>query len=447
MQTEKQELLGKIIRLTIPAAIDFGLQSAANYADYIMVGRLGQSVSAAIGLTTEVNFLMRGLLTALGIGLVSEIAISEGRRERESSRKISLQALCMSAISGFLLFAIATAISPFLPYWLGADKVTGALCSDYFRITSMGITGSAFNMLFGSVLKGYGDMKTPMYVNVGMNILNILLNGVLIFDRCFFIRGAGLGLNGAAYATAIANTAGGILMTGMAFRKYCRTRDFRELLPDTAILQRIMLVAVPVFLCRVTTSAGRILFTTFVTGLGTVAFAAHSIAFTAESMFYMPVVGAQAAVTTLAGNVKGEGEQKKLRQLAALSSIAIGGFMFLVGICMGVTARPVLSFFSSDAEVIEIGVRLFDIVAVNEPIFGISVVMEGIFDGIGDTRRTFIISALSLWTVRVAGTWWAVHVSGAGVYGAWVCMVLENTARGLALLISFYKTQVRQTER
>lgn len=447
MEAEKRQLLHEIIRLTIPAAIDFALQSAANYADYIMVGSLGHNVSAAIGLTTEVNFLIRGVLTALGVGIVSMIAVSEGRNEKDNSRKIALQSLNIAIAAGVILFAAAMAVSPYLPYWLGADEATGALAGGYFRITYYGIIGASFNMMFGSVLKGYGDMKTPMYVNVGMNVLNIILNGVLIFDHCIFIKGTGLGINGAAWATAISGTAGGILMTYMAFRKCCHVHNVKELLPNKAIVCKILLIAIPVFLCRVVTSTGRILFTTFITGLGTLVFAAHSIAFTAESLFYMPVVGAQAAVTTLAGNIKGEGNPQKLKMLAWLAGISIASFMFLVGISMIVLARPVLNFFSSDAAVVDIGVRLFSIVAVNEPIFGISVVMEGIFQGIGDTRKPFIISAVSLWSVRVAGTWYAIHLLGAGVYGAWVCMVLENTVRGLVLIIAFCKTQKIEKER
>lgn len=75
MQETDREILKKIIFLTIPSAIDFALQSVANYADYIMVGRLGQNASASIGLTTEVFFLFCGLFMALGVGIVSGLLL------------------------------------------------------------------------------------------------------------------------------------------------------------------------------------------------------------------------------------------------------------------------------------------------------------------------------------------------------------------------------------
>lgn len=445
MREQDRRMAGRLVRLTIPAAIDFGLQSAASYADYIMVGRLGQNASASIGLTTEVNFLFRGLLTALGIGLVSFIAIAEGRMEREESKRACVQALYIALVSGIILMCIALAISPNLPGWMGAEKEIWTQASGYFRITYFGIIGAAFNMMFGSVLKGIGDMKTPMYVNVGMNLFNVFLNFWLIFGNrtidfaghAFSLWGAGLGVYGAAWATAIANIAGGICMFAAAYtRKELRLEKNRSAL-NFEIIRKILLVAYPVFLCRAVTSLGRILFTSFVTGLGTTIFAAHTIAFTAESLFYMPVVGAQSAVTTLAGNAKGEGDRQKLHSLVNMSCILTGGVMLVIGFFMVIVAVPVLSFFTTDRDVVDIGRILFCIVAVNEPIFGISVVLEGIFNGLGDTTRTFIISALTLWIVRVLGTWLAINILHTGVYGAWTCMVLENAARGIALLICY----------
>lgn len=65
--------------------------------------------------------------------------------------------------------------------------------------------------------------------------------------------------------------------------------------------------------------------------------------------------------------------------------------------------------------------------------------MEGIFNGIGDTKRTFFVSAATLWSVRVLGTWIAIYQLHADVIGAWICMVLENAVRRMVLMISYFK--------
>lgn len=453
MTAEDRQLIKKIILLTIPAAIDFGLQSAANYADYIMVGRLGQNASAAIGLTTEVSFLFRGVLTALGIGFVSYISVAIGKKECRESKRTAAQAFYVASAAGMLLLIIGVSISDYLPVWLGADESIQKLASGYFRINYFGMLGSAFNMIFGSVLKGNGNMKTPLYVNIVMNVINIFLNFWLIFEsreitlagNSIFVWGAGLGVDGAAWGTAIANTIGGIFMVAAVCRQGNLLPEKAEYRFESEINRKIFRIAFPAFLCRIITSMGRIIFVAFVTRLGTTAFAAHTITFTAESMFYMPVVGAQSAVTILAGNIHGEGNRNKLNRLVRFSCILIGVIMLGVGGLMIFTAPTVLSFFTHDQEVIQIGKVLFCIVAVNEPIFGISVVMEGIFNGMGNTKHTFRVSAVSLWIVRVFGTYLTTYIFHMGVYGAWICMVLENTVRGIVLLISYYKGRMKNT--
>lgn len=101
------------------------------------------------------------------------------------------------------------------------------------------------------------------------------------------------------------------------------------------------------------------------------------------------------------------------------------------------TSGWVAKLFTPNEEVARIGAILLCIVALNEPIFGIAVVMEGVFNGIGCTKLTFKVSACTLWIVRVLGTFVAIKVFHWGIYGAWLFMILENTTRGIAFIISY----------
>ncbi len=446
MDKESIQIGRRLVALTIPSMIDYALQSAVGYADYIMVGKLGENASAAIGLTTEVSFLLRGVLMSVGVGIISFIAIAMGRGKKEEGIKATIQAFHLSLLLGILLMCVAICISPFLPGWMGADKYIRKMASDYFKISYYGMLGMSFNILLGSALKGAGNMKTPMYVNVGMNLLNICFNVLFIYESRlieigkihFYLWGAGMGINGAALATSCANLIGGICMIAAVWKNAMLSPRGREKKWDVFVLKKIFLVAYPVFLCRMVTSTGRIVFSSFVARLSTISFAAHSITFTAESAFYMPVIGAQSAVTTMSGNITGEKNQTKLNLLTKVSCTFIGVVMFLVALFMLCFARNVLSFFTSNEEVIALGRILFCIVAVNEPMFAISVVMEGIFNGMGDTKRTFFVSAMTLWLVRVLGTWIAIYFFHAGVIGAWICMALENATRGMVLVVTYF---------
>lgn len=440
-----QRLVKALAALMIPAIIEYALQVAVSYADYIMVGKLGTNASAAVGLTEEVNFLLKGVLMAAGIGIVSFIAGSMGKQEYRRVKRASVQAFFVATAAGMLLFGVAMLAGPFLPAWMNADSAIRDDASSFFRIIYLPSLFISYNILMSSVLKGVGDMKTSMVVNVLMNALNIVINFFLIYGsrtvviagRPLHIWGAGLGVKGSATGTAVAAVVGGILMIAGVYRNPLVSPAGEKWAADREILRKFVKTAFPAFLCRVTTSSGRVLFSAFVAGLGTTAFAAHTIAFTAESACYMAAVGAQTAVTTLAGYYKGEGSGRRLNQL----TLQAGGFIavFMAGVCvlMIVLAKNVISLFTTDAEVIGIGARLFSIVALNEPVFGVSIILEGIFNGAGDTKSPFYISTATLWLVRVLGTWTAVNALGLGIYGAWIFMVTENAARCVALLIRY----------
>jgi putative MATE family efflux protein len=443
INTERNELLRRILFLTIQAGIEFMLQAALSYVDFIMVGQLGRNASAAVGLTGEVNFLLKGVLMAVGVGLVSCISIAAGMRDWKLVKQASVQAFYLASIAGFALMAVALIIAPFLPALLGAEEIIREPAVAYFRIVYLSAVFTSFNILLAAVLKGVGDMKTPMCVNGVISIANVIFNYFLIYESrivavggiSFSVWGAGLGVRGSAWGTAAASAVGGVLMIVGVLRNPLVSPLRETFRIDVDIVKRIVFVAIPAALNRIVTSTGRLLFTAFVVSLGTLSLASHTVAFAAEGLCYMAVVGMQAAVTTLAGNFKGEGSREKLDRLMRLSCAFIGGLMFFVGVLMFLLARPVISTLSSDPEVVRIGTVLFRIVALNEPIFAISVIMEGIFNGTGDTKSPFLIAIATLWCVRVLGAWFAIYVLGAGIYGAWFAMVAENTTRGVVLLL------------
>jgi putative MATE family efflux protein len=429
----------------VPVCIEFILQAGLSYADLIMVGTLGKNATAAVGLTQEINYLLRGVLMALAIGIVAYVSVAAGRKDFKKVKRATVQAFYLAGSAGAILLAITLVISPYLPGWLGADPEIAPTASMYFRIIFLPVIFTSLSMLLSSVLRGAGDMKTPMFVNIFMSVSNVLFNFLFIYDSRIIsiagirlsIWGAGLGVRGSAIGTALATGIGGVLMIFGVLKNKLVSPYKEKLTADLVVIKEIIKVAIPVFFLRISTSLGRVIFMSFVARLGTVVFASHTIAATAESIFYMAVVGMQASVTTLAGNCKGEGDAQKLSQLTKISTRLIAAVMLGTGVLMIVFARPVVSLFTKDQAVIQIAVVLFTIVAVNEPFFGVSFVMEGIFNGTGDTKSPLLVQFFSLWFVRVLGTWLCVYVLGFGVYGAWVCMIAENITRAIALCIRY----------
>ena len=440
-------LLALICALAWPTIIEEALATVVQYADSAMVGRIGAHASAAVGLTATMTWLVNSPMFALGVGIVACIARAIGAKNYDMARRIASQSVIMTAVVGVVLGVITLAISPFLPAWLGAEESLWRDGSLYFAIICAPMPFRAAVILFGAALRASGDTRTPMAISAGVNLLNIILNYLLIYAArtvsflglTFTMPGAGWGVEGAAVASAISYVAGGVTMfialrrSSMVSPKGCSLR------PDKEAMLPCLRIGLPVAMQRMASCMGQVVFSALVTSLGTVALATHSLAITAEEAFYVPGYGMQAAASTLAGQSLGEGDEKKLRRVSLLITLLATGFMTVAGAVLFAIPTQMMGLFTNDAAVIAGGVTVLRIVAVSEPIFGMSIILEGVFNGVGDTKAPFIIALVGMWGVRIVSTAICVKVLHLGLNAVWVCMVADNVTRGILLAIRYVR--------
>lgn len=428
---DNMHLLKQIYILAWPAIIEQALQTIVQYTDAAMVGRIGAGASAAVGLTATMNWLVNAPLYAMGIGVLSCIAKSLGAKREEDARIAGMQGLYIAGVLGVILTAITLAISPALPRLLGADPAIRNAASVYFSILCTPLIFRAVSIILGSALRGAGDTKSPMFANLAMNGINIVLNGILIF-------GCKLGTTGAALASAISFTVGGALMLVSYLRNPFLSPKGRSLQIHPAMMKHCLHIGIPVALERISACLGQVVFTSLVTGLGTVSLATHSIAITAEQAFYIPGYGMQAAASTLAGNALGERRPDKFKRI----TLTIGGLAFLMmtlsGALLFCFPSFMMSIFTKDIRVIAGGIPILKIVAFSEPMFAVLIILEGVFNGIGDTKTPFFFSLISMWGVRILGTCFCLFYFGLGLKAVWCCMVLDNVTRCFLLLLRFW---------
>ena len=447
-----KETMDKIKILAIPSIVEQALATVVMYVDTAMVGAIGVNASAAVGITSTFNWLVHAPLWGFGVGFLAVISQSLGARETARAKGAAIHAIYASIVIGLIMMVFTLAISPYLPIWLGAEAAVAKDASIYFAIIMAPMLFRTFSILFGSVLRAAGDTRTPMVVNVIVNLINIVLNFFLIGETFVFefneismtVMRAGWGVVGAATATAISVTIGGILM----FVAYLKNGELscvgEKLFFDKNLMKSIITIGFPVTMERITHLSGQVVFTSLVAKLGTISMAAHTIALTAEEAFYIPGYGMQAAASTLAGNAVGEQDEEKLMNhsktiilLAALAMTVMGSILFIF-------ASMIMSMFTPDAEVIARGAMALRIVAVSEPIFGVLVILEGVFNGVGDTKVPFIVSTSTMWGIRLLFTYIAIVYLHFGLNAVWTCMVIENVVRCIIYVLRFTNVKWRR---
>lgn len=447
-----QLLLPVVFSLAWPTMLEETMQTAVQYIDTAMVGKLGTDATAAVGSTTTVNWLIGTTVYAFGIGFLAYISQALGAGERERAKRASAQSVLMVLLTGCLFTVFTTCLSPCVPGWMQVEERLRPLASRYFMILYLPMLPRAASVIFGTVLRAAGDTRTPMRVGVGVNLMNVVLNFLLIYESrtvsifggSFTMWGAGLGVTGAAIASAVSFTLGGVLITVALFRHSAVSPKGYSIRPDRTVLRPFFRVALPNMAQRFTTSLGYVVFASMINALGDIATAAHTVANTVESAFYIPGYGMQAAAATLTGNAIGMRDRQRQKDLSVLIVLLEVVMMLVTGGLLFAFAPQMVRLFSKDPKVITLGSTVLRMVACSEPIFGISIVVEGMLQGAGRTRAPFAFNVAGMWGVRILGTFLCIRFLHGGLVSAWACMIAHNILLCL-LFVIYYRMLERKT--
>ena len=426
--TENKAILRSLIVLAIPTVLEEILATLLQYVDTAMVGRLGEEATAAVNVTQSVSWLVYSIPGTVGVAVLSLIARAYGSRDKNRILKISKQVFYLVLFVGVFMGLLCVGLSPYIPIWMGAEE---KICQDatmYFSIVSYCMVFRVSGILYGAAIRAIQDTKTPMLINLTANVMNVVLNYFLIY-------GLHMGVKGAAYATMISYTVSGCLMYAAYRRKELLYDSLRTLKPDKAIMRDIGRISLPLLGTGITSHMGYIVFASLVASLGTTVFAAHSIAVTAEQIFYIAGYGVRTATSTMIGASIGEKNSRKFREVIRLSVIVTTIMMCFSGGTLYLIAKPMMSLFTNSERVIELGAMVLAMVALSEPFFGLMIVMEGVFYGTGKTKYVFVIETFSMWCVRILCTYICVHIMQLGLDAVWMCMIADNVCKAVLLSV------------
>ena len=441
------DMVKVILALAWPTVVEQAMQTAVQYIDTAMVGSIGTQATAAVGATSTVNWLISGSIGALGIGFLAFIAKACGAGDKAEAKKSVSQAVFVTLVVGVLFTALTLGLSGYIPVWMQVDKSIRALASQYFFILYLPMLPRTATIIFGTVLRAAGDTKTPMKVGVAVNIINVVLNFLLIYETRqvtlfgleFTMFGAGWGVLGAAAASAAAFAVGGIYITVVLWRHPMVSPKGQSIKPNMEILRPCLKVAVPNMLQRFGTSLGYVAFASMINSVGEIATAAHTIANTVESAFYIPGFGMQTAAATLAGNAYGAKDNRRMKETAAMFIPIVVGLMVLTGGALFLSAPALMGIFSKSDEVISLGSQVLRMVALSEPFYGFSIIVEGFLMGVGKTHIPFKFNIVGMWGVRIIGTFICTQLLGYGLISAWACMIAHNLLLFVLYLICYIK--------
>ncbi|MBR2739326.1 MAG: MATE family efflux transporter [Oscillospiraceae bacterium] len=434
-----------IFTLAWPTMLEEILSTAVQYIDTAMVGSLGTKATAAVGSTSTVNWLVYSTVYALGVGFLAYISQAMGRGDSDRVKKAVMQAMITAAVMGTVFTVLVLSVSKAVPVWMNVDEEIRDLAARYFFVLYLPMLPRTANMILGTVLRASGDTKTPMRVGLSMNAINLALNMILIkptrvvsfLGKEFTVFGAGMGVIGAATASAVSYLYGGIAIVISIFRHEEISPKGLPVRIEWEIMGPCLKTAIPNMFQRFGSSLGYVVFASMINSLGGISTAAHTIANTVESAFYIPGFGMMAAAATLTGNAIGAGDKEKLHSISRMTILCEVVMMVFTGSLLFIFAPKMVGIFSKDAEVIALCSTVLRMVACSEPFFGVSNVLEGMLQGAGDTKFSFAVNIIAIWTVRILGTFICTRLLGLGLEAAWACMIAHNMTTFLCYTVYY----------
>ena len=451
LTNENQSIFKVILWLAWPLFLEQVLSTLVSFVDTAMVGSLGAAATASVSISNSFVFLINGVVIALGVGITAYVARSVGARDYDAARAYIRHALLLLLLIGLPLALVPVVLHKQIPLWMGADAEYLTQAQEYLLITSAFRIFTMAIMVLGSVFRGRGDTKTPLRVNIVVNILNVAGNYLLIHDPHTIhlnllgsqvnipMIGAGLGVQGAALSTGFSWLIGGMTLIILLFKKEDPTRiSIRDSFkPDGAIIRRVIKLSIPAMLERLCMSGAGIVVTKSIATLGTVSVAANAVYSTAESLSYMPAFAFANACTTLVGQALGA-RKPDLAKRYAWNTVGVGlVIMFATGIGLFVFANPLVRIINQDADVVALAERCLKLVAFVQPMQVISWTLAGGLRGAGDTKWPFYSTAFCNWFIRALGSILCIRVFGMGLFEAVACMCIEQCCRALIMTLRF----------
>lgn len=416
----------EILRLAVPAFAALVAQPLFLLADTAIVGRLGTSQLAGLGVASAVLLNVVFLCVFLTYGTTSLVAWRAGAGDLTGALRQGMDGIWLAIIVGVVLAVLGLPLVPALVDLFGMSDSATPHAVTYLRISLFGLPSMLVLLAATGVMRGLKNTRVPMYVMAIAAAANVVLNLVLVYP-------VGLGIAGSALGTVIAQTGAALWLGGAVVR---RARDHAApLRPDRSGIFAAAAAGVPL-LARTVLLRIAVLCMTFVAAAqGDVALASHQIAFTLWFLLAMPPEAFAIAGQAMVGQVLGASDEAGARAVAR-RVVAWGLASGIALALLLIVLRPLyIPLFSTDPAVRDLVWSLAIVLAATQPIGAVLYVLDAVLIGAGDGR--FLAWSMLVALVVFLPLAGLVLATGAGVVVLWWALGAWLLARQLAVVLRY----------
>lgn len=417
-----------LVNFTVPLVLGNLFQLTYNAVDSIIVGHfVGKEALAAVGICNPVSTLMILFLNGLCMGASILMGIQYGAKDYETLHRQISTTLLSGAVFSFFLTLVCVIFAVPILLLLQVDPSIMDMTVQYLRIIFLGLMFTFLYNFFSSTLRALGDSASPLYFLIISAILNI-------FGDLFFVIVLKAGSNGCAISTVLSEALCCLFCIIYIQKKVPIFRLGKKwLVFDARLLKKTIAYGWASAMQQATVQMGKIAIQALVNTMGVSVAAAFAVVNRIDDFAITPEQNIAHAMTALMAQNKGAGKNDRMREgfrCGMILELVYGAAVMLI--CLGF-ARPLMSLFVKDEEVIGHGVVYLHLIAVMYILPAVTNALQGFFRGIGDLKVT-LMSSFTNMTVRVIAAAPMVLLWNFGIealpysyLAGWIAMLLVET--------------------
>ena len=387
-----KEILPLLIKMSLPIMLSMLIQSLYNITDSFFVSKISEKALRATSLSYPIQIIIISFGVGTGVGINSFISRALGSDNQKMADRGAMHGLLLVFVSWavFLIFRV-TLLETFLDFFT-ADPLVKAMGIQYLGLITTFSFLSILQIIIEKTIQGTGNMILPMIIQGVGAITNIILDPIMIFGLLGF---PAMGIRGAAIATLIGQGLGALL--GVLFLLSKRTSleiNFKNFKYTPQIIKDIYAVGFPSILMQSVTALVTIILNLIVVKYSELAVSVLGIYFKLESFILMPVFGLTQGMLPLIGYNYGAKKKERIDEAYHYSVILALILMGMGTIMFQIFPRQLMSIFSDNTEMIEMGVYTLRIISIGYIFAAIGITNSTYFQALGLGRYSLLITSL-----------------------------------------------------
>ncbi len=374
-----------LLKMAPPVMLAQLIQALYNIIDSFFVGKYSEEGLTALSIIYPLQLLMIALAVGTGVGINTVMAARLGAGESEKADEYAGVGTPLAAVLWIIFAAVCYAIMPLYAQTQTSSPVVAAEVVTYGRIVCVFSFGLFFESVWTKALQARGDMKTPMIAQIAGAVTNIILDPLLIFGMAGFPE---TGIAGAAIATVAGQAVAALVVMKKGFKKSPSIKKY------PAYIANIFRLGLPNILMQ---SA----YTLYIFGLNTILATFSDDAVTVlglyykwQTFFFIPLGAMQTCIVPIISFNYAARNIQRCKKTLNTAIIFGAGLMLLGTLCFLLIPEPMLRFFSSEEEVIRIGINAFHIIGMSFIPLAASLTYPVLFQAVGASLKSSLLTII-----------------------------------------------------